>query len=140
MTFLAFNMALFTYHFIDLSKAEKHVRRQTLDKYALYAQLSALLPVLVILIFRLVKRVLKSEASGRKYSVVPSSPVQKQRQRSSTGTWSSRFRRAQWWLGEDVVVANMVLGQRDRKCSLALGLGTYSRLRYLGDYFWRTVQ
>ncbi|KAL2194864.1 ferric reductase like transmembrane component-domain-containing protein [Corynascus similis CBS 632.67] len=107
-------MALFTYHFIDLSKAEKHVRRQTLDKYALYAQLSALLPVVVILIFRLVKRVLKSEASGRKYSAVPSSPVQKQRQRSSAGTWSSRFRRAQWWLGEDVVVANMVLGQRDQ--------------------------
>jgi hypothetical protein len=43
-------MAWPNYHFIDLSRPEKQVRRQTLDKYALYAQLSALLPVVVVLL------------------------------------------------------------------------------------------
>ncbi|KAK3290674.1 ferric reductase NAD binding domain-containing protein [Chaetomium fimeti] len=107
-------MSLFNYHFIDLSTGEKQVRRQTLDKYALYAQLSVLLPVAVLLIIRLWKQTSKAGASKGHYDAVPSSPVLKERRNSNVGTWSSRSRRLQWWLGEDVVVAGWVLGQRDQ--------------------------
>lgn len=112
------------YHFIELSKAEKHHRRQTLNRYALYAQLSALVPVAVILLYRLVKwAVSERESRNGDYAAVPSSPVRKVQRRTSLGTWSSRSRRARWWLGEDVVVAGMVFGQRDRTSSFA-GLGS----------------
>ncbi|KAH6847313.1 ferric reductase NAD binding domain-containing protein [Chaetomium sp. MPI-CAGE-AT-0009] len=107
-------MSLFNYHFIDLSTAEKQVRRQTLDKYALYAQLSVLVPVAVLLIIRLWKQTPKAGASEGDYAAVPSSPVLKERRNSNAGTWSSRSRRLQWWLGEDVVLAGWVLGQRDQ--------------------------
>lgn len=106
------------YRFIDLSPAEKQVRRQTLDGYALYAQLSALLPVAAVLLFRLAKCwVIASRGPPRAdYVPVPSSPVFKVRRRSRFGVWRARFRRARWWLGEDVAVAGFILGQRDRTC------------------------
>lgn len=109
-------MAWPNYHFIDLSQDEKQVRRQTLDKYALYAQLSALVPVAIILLYRLARRAADSEEHRGDYAAVPSSPVLKERRNSTAGSWSSRSRRARWWLGEDVVAAGMVLGQRDRMC------------------------
>ncbi|KXX77293.1 Ferric/cupric reductase transmembrane component 2 [Madurella mycetomatis] len=106
---------IWNYHFIELSKAEKHYRRQTLNKYALYAQLSALVPVVVILLYRLAKWAASTrESRNGDYAAVPSSPVRKVRRHGSLGTWSSRSRRARWWLGEDVVVAGMVFGQRDQ--------------------------
>ncbi|KAL2163470.1 hypothetical protein VTH06DRAFT_5528 [Thermothelomyces fergusii] len=107
-------MALLGYHFIDLSPDEKLARRQTLNKYALYAQVSALIPVAVILLSRLVGRALSAGLSRRQYAAVPSSPVQKQQRTSRAGTWTARARRARWWLGEDVVLFGMVLGQRDQ--------------------------
>jgi hypothetical protein len=119
--FLRFAMAWPNYHFVDLSAAEKVARRQTLDKYALYAQLSALVPVAAVLLYRLAKWVVASKGSRNgNYAVVPSSPVQKVRRHSSLGTCASRSRRARWWLGEDVVAFGTVLGQRDRTCSLSL--------------------
>lgn len=103
------------YQFLDLSKAEKQLRRQTLDKYALYAQLSALVPAVLVLLFRLAKWVIQSrEKSKGAYAAVPSSPVLKTRRQSNVGSWSARLRRARWWLGEDVVAFGTVLGQRDR--------------------------
>lgn len=108
-------MAWPNYHFIDLSGDEKQVRRQTLGKYALYAQLSALLPIAVVLLYRfLAKRAANAGESSGEYAAVPSSPVLKERRSSSVGTWAARSRRARWWLGEDVVAAGVVLGQRDR--------------------------
>lgn len=115
--FLRFAMAWLNYHFVDLSAAEKVARRQTLDKYALYAQLSALVPVAAVLLYRLAKWAVASKGSRNgNYAVVPSSPVQKVRRHSSLGTCASRSRRARWWLGEDVVAFGTVLGQRDRTC------------------------
>ncbi len=119
-------MAWPNYHFIDLSEAEKHARRETLGRYGLYAQLSVLAPVVVILLYRLVKRATRTGASGGSggsgYAAVPSSPVLKERRNSNAGAWAVRSRRARWWLGEDVVAAGMVLGQRDRRlCPLESG-------------------
>lgn len=112
---------MWNYHFVDLSEAEKHARRQTLNRYALYAQLSALVPVALVLLHRLVKWVaVTRESRNGDYAAVPSSPVLKVRRHSSLGAWSSRSRRARWWLGEDVVVAGMGWGQRDRTSSSCL--------------------
>ncbi|KAK3305796.1 ferric reductase NAD binding domain-containing protein [Chaetomium strumarium] len=108
-------MAWPNYHFLDPSPAEKQVRRQTLDKYALYAQLSALVLVAFVLLSRLGEWRTKGKGSSRgDYDAVPSSPVLKERRNSGLEVWNSRARRVRWWLGEDVVVAGMVLGQRDQ--------------------------
>lgn len=117
-------MGWLTYHFLDLSPPEKQDRRQTLDRYALYAQLSALVPLAVVLLYRLGKLIshaswlgFSARKTGRRYEAVPGSPVLKERRLSSVGVWAVRSRRARWWLGEDVVLAGLVLGQRDRRCS-----------------------
>lgn len=114
-------MAWPNYRFVDLSQPEKQLRRRALDRYALYAQLSALLPAAAVLVFRLARRAAGSRGSRRgDYAAVPSSPVRKVRRSSGIGAWSSRLRRASWWLGEDVVVFGTLLGQRDRTCLLVL--------------------
>jgi hypothetical protein len=133
-------MAWPNYHFIDLAGDEKHARRQTLDRYALYAQLSALVPVAVLLLYRVARRAARAGASGGSagdYAAVPSSPVLKERRNSNAGAWAARSGRARWWLGEDVVAAGMVLGQRDRRSSLlescAVVLWIWGRLLGLTD-------
>ncbi|KAL2268378.1 hypothetical protein VTJ83DRAFT_3224 [Remersonia thermophila] len=107
-------MAWPNYHFVDLNKAEKQVRRAAINRYALYAQLSALVPIAIIVAYRLVRRAAASRRSRGDYAAVPSSPVLKQRRDSGLGSWASRARSLRWWLGEDVVVLDTVLGQRDQ--------------------------
>ncbi|KAK3346764.1 ferric reductase NAD binding domain-containing protein [Lasiosphaeria hispida] len=96
------------YHFVVLSEAEKLVRREALDRYAIYAQLSALLPIAVALLYRIA-------TSGRQdsYSAIPSSPTLKSQRSSSAGGWALRTQKLQWWLGEDFVPGGK-LGQRDQ--------------------------
>ncbi|KAK4124659.1 hypothetical protein N657DRAFT_655836 [Parathielavia appendiculata] len=103
-----------SYHFVDLSADEKQLRRQTLDRYGLLAQLSALIPVVVILLYRLAKNAANWRGTNGDYAAVPSSPVLKERRNSSAGNPGAWSRRAQWWLGEDVVVTGKVYGQRDQ--------------------------
>ncbi|KAL1836012.1 hypothetical protein VTJ49DRAFT_5694 [Mycothermus thermophilus] len=102
------------YHFVDLTKAEKQLRRETIQRYALYAQLSALVPIAILLLHRFVKRAASSGRSKGDYAAVPSSPVLKQRRHSGLGSFASRTRSLRWWLGEDVVLFGTVLGQRDQ--------------------------
>ncbi|KAI0475088.1 ferric reductase like transmembrane component [Xylariaceae sp. FL0804] len=105
------------YQFLELNDAEKHVRRQSLDRHALYAQLSALLPVAVFLALRLGTWLLKKWPSPQQqrgaYSAVPDSPMLKEQRLSPAGSWESRARRAAWWLGDDVVLFGRAWGQRD---------------------------
>ncbi|VBB81863.1 Putative ferric reductase transmembrane component [Podospora comata] len=111
-------MGLFTYRFIEgLTEAEKQARRRALDNYGLAAQLSDLLPVVLILLYRLTKWVVRERVDGSangEYAAVPSSPVMKKRREEGVRSWSVRKRRLRWWLGEDVVVAGHVYGQRDQ--------------------------
>ncbi|KAK4100383.1 hypothetical protein N658DRAFT_516679 [Parathielavia hyrcaniae] len=111
------------YHFVDLSADEKQVRRQTLDQYGLLAQLSALTLVVAILLYRLATRATNSRGANGDYAAVPSSPVLKVRRNSSAGHWGARSRRVRWWLGEDVVVAGKVYGQRDHYLHLTKRVG-----------------
>jgi hypothetical protein len=108
------------YRFLDLSQADKQARRQTLERYALYAQLSALVPVALVLLYRAAwwaarSRLLRAP-KGDYYDAIPSSPVLKQRQSSNVGAWGVRAGRARWWLGGEVMLGGMHLGQRDRMC------------------------
>lgn len=96
------------YQFLDLSQDEKHARRQSLDRYALYAQLSALIPIGLIWLYQTVNRSSSSSRQKRDYTAVSSSDSFNTRKQSNS--WS-KFR---WWLGEDVVAFGEVLGQRDQ--------------------------
>ncbi|KAK3990979.1 putative ferric reductase transmembrane component [Cladorrhinum sp. PSN332] len=103
------------YQFLDLTEAEKIVRREALWKYGLIAQLSDLVPVVLILLFRLGKLVSESGNSrSGEYTTIPSSPVLKRQRSEGSGKWALFIRKAKWWLGEDVVAFNTVLGQRDQ--------------------------
>ena len=101
------------YHFIDLNHAEKALRREALDRYAFYAQLSAVLPLGVVLLYRLV--VWATTPRQDAYSTIPNSPVLKSQRLGSSG-WDLRIRNVKWWLGEEFSQTNHVLGQRDGMC------------------------
>ncbi|EGZ69065.1 hypothetical protein NEUTE2DRAFT_115205 [Neurospora tetrasperma FGSC 2509] len=94
------------YQFLDLSQAEKQARRQSLDSYALYAQLSALIPIGLVWLYQTLNK--SSSSRKRDYTAVPSSDSFNTRKQSN---WWSNLR---WWLGEDVVAFGEVLGQREQ--------------------------
>ncbi|KAI1385393.1 metalloreductase Fre8 [Hypoxylon trugodes] len=101
------------YQFIALDSDQKQARRQSLDLYAAYAQLSALIPIVVVLLFRFGSWLTKKFSSQRgAYSAVPDSPALKQRRRTLVGHFASIKRRVVWWLGDEVVFLGMNWGQR----------------------------
>ncbi|KAK3941353.1 ferric reductase NAD binding domain-containing protein [Diplogelasinospora grovesii] len=103
------------YQFLDLSKADKHLRRQTLDRYAFYAQLTALLPIILILGYRIVTWAIKAvQARNGAYAAIPNSPALKVARLSSSGSRTARVRRLQWWLGGEVVAFGRAWGHRDQ--------------------------
>jgi len=104
------------YHFVDLTQAEKVLRREALDNYGFYAQLSALLPLGVVLLYRVAVWTTKPRQDS--YSAVPNSPVLKSQRLA--GGWSSRIRKVKWWLDEDFSSTKSILGQRDGMNSLGL--------------------
>lgn len=104
------------YQFISLSAEERHARREVLDRYATYAQLSALLPVAVYLVFRLASWAKTTLAANRdgSYAAVPNSPGLKVQRQTVWGAWSTRLRKLRWWLGDDVYLFGRRYGQRDQ--------------------------
>ena len=100
--------------FVSLNEDEVSLRRQTLDRYAGFAQLSAFVPVLLFLGYRLVSWVYGAvEAKKGAYNAIPESPLRKVRRQGPLGAWESRYRHLQWWLGDDVVFLGRTWGQRD---------------------------
>lgn len=90
------------------------LRRQILNKYAGFAQLSAFLPVLLFLAWRFASWAFKAvEAKKGAYNAIPESPLRKVRRQGPLGVWESRYRHLQWWLGDDVVFLGRTWGQRD---------------------------
>ncbi|KAK1757288.1 hypothetical protein QBC47DRAFT_178103 [Echria macrotheca] len=103
------------YQFLDLNDAEKQLRREALDRYAFYAQISPFVPVALALSFRVAKWALKSSSSrSGSYSAIPNSPSLKSQRLSPAGGWSSRLRKLQWWLEGNLVDTNPILGHRDQ--------------------------
>lgn len=103
------------YQIFALDAAQKQARRQSLDRHAAYAQLSALILIALVGLYRLgVWLVRRASPQRGAYSAVPASPALKQRRRSVTGSFASTLRRIAWWLGDDVTFLGMNWGQRDQ--------------------------
>lgn len=103
------------YRFIfKLSEEDKRLRRLTLDRYGTYAQLSALVPVVVFLIYRLATYAVKVSAPRKgSYDAVPSSPALKYQRERPASSFMTEVRKWQWWLGDDVFLFGQVWGHRD---------------------------
>jgi len=87
------------YHLVDLTDLQKVQRRELLDRYGVYAQLSALVPMLTYQLYRLGAWVYSErQRSKTDYSEVPSSPTVKRRRHSTTGTVVKKWRSVRWWL------------------------------------------
>lgn len=100
--------------FVSLDKDEVALRRQTLNRYAGIAQLSAFIPVLLFVVYRLASWAFRAiEAKKGAYNAIPESPLRKVRRQGPLGAWESRYRHLQWWLGDDVVFLGRTWGQRD---------------------------
>ncbi|KAE8445606.1 hypothetical protein EG329_013240 [Mollisiaceae sp. DMI_Dod_QoI] len=91
------------YHLLDLTHDEKHQRRLALDRYGVYAQLSALIPILAYQLYRLAAWVYSERLRAKaRYSAVPSSPSLKHDRTSTAETALSRWRAFVWWLEGEV--------------------------------------
>jgi hypothetical protein len=91
------------YHLLDLSHEQKHERRLLLDRYGVYAQLSAFIPILAYQLYRLAVWV-SSERKRSKvdYSAIPTSPTLKRSRASTSGTFAKNWRTTVWWLNGDL--------------------------------------
>lgn len=104
------------YHFLNLGEAEKHARRETINSYAAYAQLSALVPVALFLLYRLASWARKSLVNSRNgsYDAIPNSPSLKVQRGTTWGSWDTRMQKLRWWLGDEVYIFGRSYGQRDQ--------------------------
>jgi hypothetical protein len=91
------------YHLLDLSDEQKHERRILLDRYGVYAQLSALVPILVYQLYRLGVWVCSERQRSKvAYSAVPSSPTLKQSRHSTSSAIVRKWRSTVWWLESEI--------------------------------------
>jgi hypothetical protein len=90
------------YHFVDLTQDDIIKRRILLNRYGVYAQLSALVPVLAYQLYRLGVWVSsqrkRTQVEYTKVSSTPGSPFQKQIRLALSGGLAKRWRSTLWWL------------------------------------------
>lgn len=114
------------YKFLTLTSEEVQARRETLDRYAIYAQLTTLLPALILAVTRLTLRRLcrSSNPGGRgSYDAVPHSPSLKSRRHTVAGGLEQKVRLISWWLDNEVVLFGWRAGTREQwLVGLATGL------------------
>jgi hypothetical protein len=91
------------YHLINLGDEQRLHRRELLDQYGLYAQLSALIPILGYQLYRLGVWVytekLKSKIS---WSEAPSPVPLKRQSHKTSGIVVQSWRSVLWWLEDEV--------------------------------------
>ncbi|KAL2072154.1 hypothetical protein VTL71DRAFT_11497 [Oculimacula yallundae] len=88
---------------LDLTDEQKSTRRLLLDRYGVYAQLSALIPILCYQLYRLAIWVLYARQRSKvRYDEVPSSPISKHGRGQRTGMVVRKWRVVKWWLGGEV--------------------------------------
>jgi hypothetical protein len=101
------------YHFMDLTDDEKYRRRYLLDWYGAFAQISVLLPLLVVQTYFLVTWYgKKSRSQGDRGA--PSSPRLKYSNLSrkiNVRRMETAFRRLSWWSGESLDMFGVHLGK-----------------------------
>jgi hypothetical protein len=90
------------YNFVDLTQDDIIKRRILLNRYGVYAQLSALVPVLAYQLYRLGVWVSsqrkRTQVGYTKVSSTPGSPFQKQIRLATSGGLAKRWRSTLWWL------------------------------------------
>lgn len=92
------------YHFVDLSDTQKLERRVLLDRYGIYAQLSAFIPVMAYQLFRLGRWVYSERRrTDVDYAAVPTSPGLKKSRHSHLSPLARQWRKVSWWFGEDLI-------------------------------------
>ncbi|GFF96485.1 probable metalloreductase AIM14 [Aspergillus lentulus] len=87
------------YHIVKLSAEEKSQRRELLDRYGLYSQLSVFIPILCFWLFRLGHWVYLRSTWRDGYSAV-TRPAESRT--SSPGNFVRRWRSILWWLEDEV--------------------------------------
>ncbi|KAB5518715.1 ferric reductase like transmembrane component-domain-containing protein [Coniochaeta sp. 2T2.1] len=103
------------YQFLNLDEAERNARRLTLDRYASYAQLSSLIPIALVLLYRAARWAAKAANSRRgAYDAIPNSPALKFERETNSGGWKAQVNKLRWWLAGDVELFGQLHGQRDQ--------------------------
>ncbi|OTA98277.1 hypothetical protein M426DRAFT_17567 [Hypoxylon sp. CI-4A] len=103
------------YHIYALDADQKHARRLALNQYGTYAQLSAFIPIAIVVLYRLLAWLVRRASPQRGvYEAVPASPALKRVRQSTAGSWYGIMRRIVWWFGDDVVFLGVNWGQRDQ--------------------------
>ncbi|KAI0123233.1 ferric reductase like transmembrane component [Xylariales sp. AK1849] len=97
------------YQFLKLSPEQRAERRILLDRYGLYAQLSALLPIVAYFLVIIAARLLTRAPN---YSTVLDLRSLKTRTAELSSPVSSALRRIYWWLGGELEFASLNLGGR----------------------------
>lgn len=91
------------YHFVDLSDDQIYARRELLDRYGSYAQLSCLIPVALYQLYCLASWVLSERRRAKvDYTAVPSSLVLRKSKDSALSLVTRKWRIFQWWLGSEI--------------------------------------
>jgi hypothetical protein len=91
------------YHLLDITKEQKHERRLLLNRYGVFAQLSALVPILAYQLYRLGAWVYSERRRSKaNYSAVLNSPGRKRYRHSTSGTIVSKWRVVKWWLEGEI--------------------------------------
>ena len=91
------------YHFLTVDPDQKHERRLLLDRYGAFAQLSALVPIIVYQLYRLGVWVYSERQRSKATYTALSSPARKKYNHASSGNMAKRWRAVKWWLGDDLV-------------------------------------
>jgi hypothetical protein len=100
------------WQFVDLGDDEKLLRRELLDRYGSYAQLSAVVPVFGYQLYRLARWVASERKRAKPdYSAIPNSSVAKDLRESSSASVITTGRSLLWWLEGDVATG---MGSRGR--------------------------
>jgi hypothetical protein len=91
------------YYFIDLGDEQKLQRRELLDRYGLYAQLSALIPILGYQLYRLGAWIYTEKLNSKVvFSEDPSPVPSKRRGDKTSGIVVQTWRSVLWWLEDEV--------------------------------------
>jgi hypothetical protein len=101
------------YHFVTLTDAQVNARRQALDRAGLTAHLSVLVPILVLVVVRFGQWIAGKSVKSD-YGAIPGSPLRKAERSGNGGKVLRVWRRASWWLEEEVLT-----GWGERKFWLA---------------------
>ncbi|EME87388.1 uncharacterized protein MYCFIDRAFT_108114, partial [Pseudocercospora fijiensis CIRAD86] len=95
------------YKFVDLTAEERHHRRTLLDYYGFFAQVSVVVPILVLLAYIWTSKISRRFANATSESRgegPPSSPYVKAARLGRGLKGSGGWRKVVWWFGEEVKI------------------------------------